>query len=489
MSLRVRLALFYTSFFAVTLLLFGAVTYFYVRNITLKAAREEARVAADLLVTNYNASNQTIDLFFKPDRLVAVLNAPDLASISSAALFVQITTSNQIITSDNLRGQQLTPPREAVAQVMQGLTVPVIEQVQGTRLVSYLQPLRFRSQIVGFIQVARSLYEADRSLQGLLYALIAGSLIAFIAAYSGGLFMASAALQPIRAIAATAQGIMGARDLNQRVPVRAHADELTALTTTINDLLSRLESVFATQQQFVADVSHELRTPLAAMRGNLEVLQRGAGSNPALLQELLADMRGEVARMTRLVNDLLLLAQTEAGVELRPSAMELDTLLLEVYREWKPLAEGVALDLQLDAQVRLIADRDRIKQAVLNLVANALQHTPAGGRVSLGLRAAADAAVVTVRDTGAGIPAAALPHIFDRFFRADPARSQPGGAGLGLSIVHWIATAHGGTISVTSAEGAGTTFTLTLPLELAAPLTILASCGCWAGSAPSPARA
>jgi two-component system OmpR family sensor kinase len=223
--------------------------------------------------------------------------------------------------------------------------------------------------------------------------------------------------------------------------------------------------LFSAQRRFVADVSHELRTPLAAMQGNLEVLDRGAARDPELLAESLADMRREVARLIRMANDLLLLAQSEAGVQLRHEPVELDTLLLEVHRELRPLANGVQLKIAEEDQIIVQGDRDRIKQALLNLGVNALQHTRTGSSVTLSLARQGDVAMLSVSDGGTGISPDDLPYIFDRFYRADRSRSRNrGGAGLGLAIVKWIAEAHGGQVAVESSPGSGSRFSILLPL-------------------------
>jgi signal transduction histidine kinase len=260
--------------------------------------------------------------------------------------------------------------------------------------------------------------------------------------------------------------IVRAEDLGQRVPEPHTQDELQRLTLTINDLLARLEVLFNAQRRFLADVSHELRTPLTAMHGNLEILARGAGRDPVLLDESLVDMRRETSRLIRMVNDLLLLAQSEAGIQLLQDPVELDTLLLEVHRELRPLASGVNLRIGAEDQLTVAGDRDRLKQSLLNLGINALQHTPPGGSVVLSLLREDDNALLSVSDTGEGIAASALPHLFDRFYRADPARNHHrGGAGLGLAIVKWIVEAHGGSVGVTSQLGQGSTFTIKLPLQ------------------------
>jgi two-component system OmpR family sensor kinase len=289
---------------------------------------------------------------------------------------------------------------------------------------------------------------------------------------AGAALLAGRVLRPIDQVTRTAQSIVHADDLGQRVPVPPHQDELHRLTVTINDLLGRLEGLFNAQRRFVADVSHELRTPLAAMQGNLEVLDRGGLKNPELAAEAVADMRRETGRLIRMVNDLLVLAQSDARVQLRCEPVELDTLLLEVYRELRPLAGGVTLRIGSEDQVTVRGDRDRLKQALLNLGVNALQYTPQGGSVTLGLDRRSGYACLSVADTGVGIAEEDLPQIFERFYRADRSRSRhSGGAGLGLSIVKRVAEAHGGHATVASIPGRGSTFAIWLPLppQLAAP--------------------
>ena len=201
------------------------------------------------------------------------------------------------------------------------------------------------------------------------------------------------------------------------------------------------------------------------MKGNLELLRAGMVNDTTLRDESLADMEQEVNRMARMANDLLLLAQAEAGVELRKEPLVLDDLLLETYRALQPLAQHVTLQLDIAAQAEVYGDRDRLKQALLNLGANALQNTSAGGHVQLALCADASWARVQVRDTGAGISPEALPHLFERFYRADKARlRRKGGAGLGLSIVKWVAEAHNGHVEVASEVSKGSAFTLVLPV-------------------------
>ena len=214
----------------------------------------------------------------------------------------------------------------------------------------------------------------------------------------------------------------------------------------------------------MADVSHELRTPLTAIRGNLDLLRKIGNVD----SESLEAVTSEVERMTRLVKDLLILAQAESGrLPLGRESVELDTLMLDVYKEGKLLArDRVELKIGQEDQATVLGDRDRLKQVLLNILTNAIEYTGRGGNVNMGLARVGEWARGTVSDSGPGIPPDDLPHVFERFYRADSSRqrSKGGGAGLGLSIAYWITRGHGGNIEVASEVGKGTTFAIWLPL-------------------------
>ncbi|MBI3741500.1 MAG: HAMP domain-containing protein, partial [Chloroflexi bacterium] len=266
-------------------------------------------------------------------------------------------------------------------------------------------------------------------------------------------------------ITQTARDISRAGDLARRIETKQTRDEVGRLAGTFNEMLTRIEELFRAQQRFVADVSHELRSPLTAIRGNLDLLRRD-DSNQA---HALADIDSESARMQRLVNDLLLLAQADAGFQFRRDLIELDTIVLEIYRQTRVLAteRGVNVALGNEDQAQIIGDADRIKQMLLNLADNAIKYTSRGGTVTLSLERDAEWVRVLVADTGQGIPAQNIAHIFDRFYRVDADRSrEKGGAGLGLAIAKWIAEAHGGKIIVESQVGKGSTFTVCLPMKI-----------------------
>jgi signal transduction histidine kinase len=326
-------------------------------------------------------------------------------------------------------------------------------------------PILIAERPFGIIQVAQSLASMDDALQVARRVLLFGSLLLLVLAALGGAILARAALSPINAIAETAHQITQTGGLDQRIPVIDPNDEIGQLTATFNDMLSRLESLFQAQQRLVADVSHELRTPLTTIQGNLDLLKRGGIEDPQMRADALRAIGDETGRMRRLINDLLLLAQADAGVTLHKQPVEMDTLLLDVYRQAQVMANGVGVGVRLGAedQALVMGDADRLRQLLLNLVDNAIKYTPAGGDVTLTLRRDGGWVLMGVQDTGVGIPPDDLAHIFDRFYRADPSRARPGGSGLGLAIAQWIARAHGGRIQVESRLGQGSRFTTWLP--------------------------
>lgn len=281
-----------------------------------------------------------------------------------------------------------------------------------------------------------------------------------------GWLIAGRALRPVAALTETAGGIARSHDFDRRVQVETRHDEMGKLARTFNEMLGSLEEAYQAQKRFVADASHELRAPLTAIQGNLELLQRHPDKPPAEQREAVDEANREAGRLAHLVADLLALARADAGVPLRRQRVELDRVLLDSFSAAKHLAHGQSIEVSALEPALVEGDPDRLKELFLVLLDNALRYTPVGGRITLGLRRKERAAEVTVHDTGVGIAPEDLPRVFERFYRADPARARdPGGTGLGLSIARWIAEQHGGEIELKSKPGRGTTATVRLPLH------------------------
>ena len=285
-----------------------------------------------------------------------------------------------------------------------------------------------------------------------LAVLLLASLVAFV--------VAGRVLAPLRELTDTARSITET-DLTRRIAVEGH-DEIAELGRTFNAMLDRLESAFAMQKDFVSDAGHELRTPITIIRGHLELL----GDDPQERRETVELVCDELDRMSRFVDDLLLLAQAEQTDFVQPADVDLDALTEELMAKASALAPR---DWQLDTigVGRLKADRQRLTQAVMQLAQNAVQHTAEGDRIGLGSTLANGHARLWVADTGAGVPDGERERIFDRFARGAGARRSQG-AGLGLAIVRAIAEAHGGTVELESSTvGGGATFTITVPTHAA----------------------
>jgi heavy metal sensor kinase len=327
-------------------------------------------------------------------------------------------------------------------------------------------PLKLGERVIGTLQVATSLTVADSIRRALVYIMLWTAAAAVILAAGMSWSILGRALAPIDAITEAVDQINRADDLSRRIPQRGSAnDEISELVDSFNQTLERLETLFVSQQRFLADVSHELRTPLTVIKGNVDLMRR----MKQIDEESLVSIDQEAGRLTRMVGGLLLLAQADSGkLTLALKPVQLDALLVEVFQEMRVLAGSrVHVHLKEIDQLEVNGDRDRLKQVLLNLVSNAIQYTPQDGDVSLSLARVGDQARLTVRDTGPGIPAEDLPHIFERFYRAEKSRTRAryGGFGLGLSIAHWIVDHHGGRIEVESKDGKGTMFVIWLPLD------------------------
>ena len=472
MSIRGRMTLWYSALLAALLALFSVSVY-----LTLSRS---LRVTVDQTIAYRaqevgNAISEVLTA--RADPLAYLLRErvvlPAIDVFASPGLYVQVlTTDGRLIAkSGNLGDQSLPITRDELAQVV-GDAEPVLVTSEARRisLREISVPITWQGDIIGVVQVARSLEEVEEALAQLAKLLLVWSAAGLLVSVAVGSWMSGRALRPIDDVTRTARSIVEAQDLSRRLDDTGPQDEVGRLATTINRMLERIDGLFRSQQRFIADVSHELRTPLTTVRGYLGLLRRSEARHDLDAQaEILDTVESEVARMSRLAADLLLLAQAEAGIELAKVPVELDTLILDVYRQAKALSGAAGLGLGNEDQIVVRGDPDRLRQLLLNLIDNALKYTPADGQVTVSLtREKQDGrewALVEVADSGIGIPPEDLPHVFERFYRVDKARSRDqGGTGLGLAIARWIVVSHGGRIAVESAPGQGSVFRFWLPL-------------------------
>src|SRR5204863_5146277 len=295
--------------------------------------------------------------------------------------------------------------------------------------------------------------------------------IAIVLASAGGYFLARKSLAPVVAMS-TQAGRIGAANLHERLAVQNDRDELGHLAQSFNGLLDRLSQSFERQRRFMADASHELRTPVAILRGEAEVALSQQARSLEEYRESLGVLHQEAERLTHIVEDLFTLTRADAGqYPLQPRDFYLDELIAECVHSARTLAlaKKICLNLEEAPESPIHADESLLRRMILNLLDNAIKYTPEGGSVSVTCRRAGEEYALSITDTGGGIPADLQPRIFERFFRADKARSRTendgGGAGLGLSISRWIAEAHHGRLQLTHSISAGSTFTAYLPAE------------------------
>jgi len=455
LSIQNRLLLIYTLIFSAAFIVFALIIYFFPSSRILTEIDNDLQTLAEEVIRPGNFE-------MGPGGMVRVSIPEDLVTLRTASTFLLITDENGDILarSGNLSSfDGLLNPDGLGEDLSFKLVTPEDTSV---RVLS--QPIYMENDtsqpLIGYLQVGRLINTYESFIRLLVIALLVG-----FAAATASLFLAvwltPSLFRPLDDIAKTANRISRADDLSLRVPYSDRTDEIGVLARALNQSLERLDRQFQNQQRLLADVSHELRTPLTAIRGNVDLMDRMGEGDPLSLESI----RIEVDRMTRLVGDLTLLARADAGgLPLEKKQIELDNLLFEVYRQFSMIEKPVDVLITAVDQVYVMGDQDRLKQLFINLIDNAIKYTPEGGQVTMSLAKLNGFAQFEVKDTGLGIPAEDLPHIFDRFYRVDKGRARTqGGSGLGLSIAKWVAQAHGGDILVESEVGVGTTFTVSLP--------------------------
>lgn len=465
-SIRLRLTLLYTAILALTVIAFSTILF-----LTQTRATYEG-IKADLA---RQASFGTDRRPPRPPEPAAPAEGTAKAIPSSIALPGRWTQTRSITgtvtgRTFDLNDTDLPLSPEGLAVVQAGGVWYETAQVEDQPLLIYSKSFASWNGVPQILQIAYPIGQAQQALNSLRWMLVAGSGLAVGVAFVAGWALAGAALRPIQNIIHTARTIGAHHDFGRRVQHIGPLDEIGQLATTFNGMLTELESAYRqleqaleSQRRFVADASHELRTPLTTVRGNVELLRRQPPLDSQERAEVLADTTEEVDRLIRLVTQLLILARSDAGQTVQCEPLALTPLLEDVHRQARLLAHGRAIAVRLDGEIAVRGNRDALKQVLLILFDNALVHTPADAAVEVVARAADGQATISVRDTGPGIAPDALPHIFERFYRGQAARSGVG-AGLGLAIARELIEAQGGTIAVESQPGQGAVFTITLPL-------------------------
>ena len=460
-SIRFRMTVWYAGLLAGLLILFGSGAYLglkhYLRHTMTESLAAQAQQIAGLL-KNVDASGEKyvideIEEHFAPE---------------SRSRFIRVTSpgGGTLFESGPPKDRSFDPAQLSRVQLSPQETLRETRLPGGYDLVTYTLPCPSPTGGQFVIETGVPDQEADEVLRGLLVGLSLALPLVVGVSIGGGYLLMRRALSPLQEIAHSAEQI-SSHNLNERLPLPGTGDELERLTASLNRMIGRLESAFQHISRFTADASHELRTPLTALRGELEATAQYS-QLPREARETIGSALEETERLSKIVQGLLTVSRLDAGeAEMEGVALDLSELAASTAEQMRLLAEDKNISLSCNAPepVMVEGDRARLKQVVVNLLDNAINYTALGGRVRLIVRTVGDRAILEVEDNGVGISKDALPHIFERFYRVDKARSrQMGGAGLGLSIVHAICTAHGGEVQVDSTEGQGSRFAVRLPL-------------------------
>lgn len=462
-SIRFRLSAWYAGVLCAVCFALGALLYFhlkdYLENVLLETQARRAQQIGATLIAGLGPGGEAA-----LGRQIEALYAPE-----KSERFIRITRDDGALVylSGHPAGTPFDPgavppptppfPRERVRrQPTAGRSELLIAAVR----VAAANGSRY------LVEVGVSAQPVEALFNHVLAVLLGLGLPGAVAIAAGGAYLlVGRALKPVEQITGKAS-LITQHNLSERLPVARTGDELERLSISLNRMITRLDDAFQNSKRFVADASHELRTPLTVLRGELEALAQDETLAPEP-RERLGSLLEEVERLSRIVEQLLALSRLDAGeAQVEWVRFDLAELAEETAGQMMLLAKDRAISVacRRDGPVLVHGDRARLKQVVVNLLDNAIKYTPSGGSVEIRAAAAGGGAVLEVRDTGPGISPEALPHLFERFYRAN--RGQPGnpdGAGLGLAIVKAVCSAHGGGVSVHSEQGRGTRFRVTLP--------------------------
>ena len=458
--IRVRLTAWYVLLLALVLAAFGTGVYLLMRHNLYQSLEESIEARAETLAGSAVYEDGPPNLNIQPGA-----STPE-----EAEQFVRVFDGSGVVTTDTTMAIGPIPVNhQAVVAGLAGGTTSYRLQAgpegETFRVGSF--PIVREGRTVGVLEVGQSEDDTSETLATLLLIIGLAYPVTLAVASLGGLFLAGRALAPVSKITGMASRI-SEENLSQRLDLNLPDDELGRLAHTFDQMIARLDDAFRRQRQFTADASHELRTPLTIIKGRIDVsLQRDR--DPDAYREVLLEVNEEVDHLIRLAGSLLTLTRADAGqIPLALDTIEIGEIVTGVFEQVQPAAtaKGVGLQVEHGPPLTINADEDLILQLMLNLVDNAIKYTPSGGQVRANWALEEDKLLVSVKDNGVGIAPEHTANIFDRFYRVDSARSRTdGGVGLGLAISRWIAEAHGGEVLVESRPGAGSAFTIVLPMH------------------------
>jgi len=468
MPIRWRLTLWFSVILCVALVLSGIIIHTVLQNHLYAEVDDNLKVYTaeimDYIVSDIDITDIADDNYDIVCE-AACACSPSLREFGTPGVYVRLIDDNGIIVgeSQNLADLELPIDTSLLEQGLAGMTgIATLTAVDGTRVRIISSPMQLQDDTL-VLEVGQSLLHIHNAMSEIRWALTGSILAALALAIVSGGILVRRALAPVVVIANTAQSIEASSDLSQRVGYDGPKDEIGQLATTFDHMIEHLEKVFESQRDFIADASHDLRSPLTVLQGNLDLLKRDLGEEER--SESLRVIEAETRRMSMIIDDLLLLAEVESGQTERRETVSLKDILLEGVERGQQLAGGRKIVVGRQEDISVSGDAHRLKQLFTNLVDNAVKYTPDGGTITMSLFSKGDWAGLEVADDGIGIAPEHLPHVFERFYMGEKARSRAnGGSGLGLAIVKAIAEQHGGKVTVTSKPGKGSTFTAWLKL-------------------------
>jgi heavy metal sensor kinase len=461
-SIRTRLALWYGGVLGVTFIFLSIFLYRYFASNLHSDFDLSLRTTAEA-VSHAVLQPRTPLLALSSDTLLEAMDDPEFLS-KFFQLFDPLGKS--LSHSRNLMNQNLPLSQEAWSNALKGeMTFETFSGVHKDPIRVLTFPVIQNGILIDVLQVGGSLQHVENVLMRLRLIVFFALPMVFVLALSGGWFLTHQVLEPVDAMSQVARQIT-AGDLSRRIPVYKGRDELARLAETFNAMIERMEDSILRLRQFYANTSHALRTPLTILKGEAEMALRQARTVKEY-QETLASGLEEIDRISKIVENLFTLSKValeEIRLEMKP--VKLDSLMTETVSQMELLARDKKVELKIAGNDRAVitGDLERLRELLFNLIGNAIQYTTAGGRVAVSLAREGNNILITVSDTGIGIPDEDLPKIYDRFYRSNEAQAMnPKGSGLGLPICLWIVTSHGGQIDAKSKLGEGTTFTVRFP--------------------------
>lgn len=487
MPIRLKLALWYGGVLAVIMAVFSGILYFVMYSSIENQYKSSLSHQAEEV---YDRLKYSVGLSLRGWNVDVRLDDQDTFFTENIYLQLINLSNNRVSQSSNAANDRIVLPiNEHTLKhlVSESRYVFTTAEIGGYPFIIYNRGIYNNNQLIGVLQAATFSGNMLSLLDQLRFVLILSSIIIIVVSASFGWFLARKALSPIGSVIKAANQIESGEDLSRRIPYDGPKDEIGRLIQTINGMLERIQQVYLnmeeayrTQRRFVSDASHELRTPLTTIRGNVDLVGKmwkqakesdGSGVTPEVMemsQEAMADISAEAERMSRLVNDMLSLARADAGTVIELAPVELHPVVNEVARRAQYLTRREQVDWRTDnlsalQGVQVMGHRDYLQQLLFIFIENAFKYT-FSGEVVLSVKRTGDQIGICIRDSGIGMDKEELPHIFERFYRADPSRGLVGGTGLGLSIAKWILDEHHGSIEVFSKKNKGSTFIIWLPI-------------------------